>query len=114
MKKTMTILLFIIVSLAWGTTFIAMKIALNTIPPLFTTGMRFLLASLFLIYLCYQTNTSLFFPEGKNNFQLIICVFYFSIPFTLMLYGSIYINSIIASVIFSSMPIIILLFSFLF
>ncbi|XBC40991.1 MAG: DMT family transporter [Buchnera aphidicola (Nurudea yanoniella)] len=114
MKKTIIISLFIMVSLTWSTTFIAMKIAINTIPPLFVTGMRFLLASFLLIYLCYYTNTTLFFPKGKNNFQIIICIFYFSIPFSLMLYGSNYISSIIASVIFSNMPIMILSFSFLF
>ncbi|XBC42545.1 MAG: DMT family transporter [Buchnera aphidicola (Meitanaphis elongallis)] len=114
MRKIMIILLFIIVSITWGTTFIAMKIAVNTIPPLFITGMRFFLTSLLLMCICYYTNTSLFFPPGKKIFQLTICIFYFVIPFSLMLYGGTYVNSIIASIIFSNMPIIVLLLSFIF
>ncbi|QCI23287.1 DMT family transporter [Buchnera aphidicola] len=113
MQKMTIILLFLVVSITWGTTFMAIKIAADTIPPLFITGMRFLLASPLLICICYYTNTSLLFPSGKKIFQLVICIFYFSIPFSLMLYGGTYVNSIIASVIFSNMPIIILLLSFL-
>ncbi|XBC43572.1 MAG: DMT family transporter [Buchnera aphidicola (Meitanaphis flavogallis)] len=114
MQKIMIILLFMIVSITWGTTFMAMKIAVNTIPPLFITGVRFLLTSLLLIYICYYTNTSLFFPRGEKIFQIIVCIFYFIIPFSFMLYGGTYVNSIIASAIFANMPIMVLLFSFLF
>ncbi|XBC38421.1 MAG: DMT family transporter [Buchnera aphidicola (Floraphis choui)] len=113
-QRIMIILLFIVVSITWATTFMAIKIASNTIPPLFITGMRFLLASLLLICICYYTNTPLYFPPGKKIFQFTICVFYFIIPFSLMLYGGTYVNSIIASIIFANMPIIVLFFSFIF
>ncbi|XBC43054.1 MAG: DMT family transporter [Buchnera aphidicola (Kaburagia rhusicola ensigallis)] len=113
-RKIMIILLFTMVSITWGTTFMAMKIAVNTIPPLFITGARFLLTSLLLIYICYYTNTSLLFPHGEKVFQIIVCIFYFIIPFSLMLYGGTYVNSIIASAIFANMPIMVLLFSFFF
>ncbi|WP_348769580.1 DMT family transporter [Buchnera aphidicola] len=111
MKKIIIILLFALVSITWGTTWIAMKIAVETIPPLFATGIRFLIASPLLIILSCITKTPLLFPYGQRNFQIIISFFYFSIPFTLMLYGGKYVSSSISSVIFSSMPVIILIFS---
>ncbi|ANF17307.1 multidrug DMT transporter permease [Buchnera aphidicola (Schlechtendalia chinensis)] len=114
MRKTIILLLFIIVSITWGTTFIAIRIASDTIPPLCITGMRFLLASFFLIFLCFYTKTPLLFPSNKKIFQLIICIFYFSLPFLLILYGGRYVNSTIASVIFAIMPIIVLFLSFIF
>ncbi|XBC44627.1 MAG: DMT family transporter [Buchnera aphidicola (Schlechtendalia peitan)] len=114
MQKIIILLLFSIVSITWGTTFMAIKIAVSTIPPLFITGTRFFLASILLIGICIYTKTPLLFPPKKKLFQLIICIFYFLIPFSLMLYGGTYVNSIIASIIFSNMPILVLLFSFLF
>ncbi|QCI17101.1 DMT family transporter [Buchnera aphidicola (Aphis helianthi)] len=111
MKKIIIILLFSLVSITWGTTWIAMKIAVETIPPLFATGIRFLIASPLLIILAYITKVPLLFPYGQRNFQILISLFYFSIPFTLMLYGGKHVSSSIASVIFSNMPVIVLMLS---
>jgi len=105
------ILLFSLVSITWGTTWMAMKIAVETIPPLFATGIRFLIASPLLILLSYIIKAPLLFPHGQRNFQIFISFFYFSIPFTLMLYGGKYVSSSIASVIFSNMPVVVLILS---
>jgi len=114
MNKILVIILFFLVSLTWGTTWIAMKIATETIPPFFATGIRFLSASPVLIILAYYTKTPLLFPSGQRFFQFIISIFYFSIPFALMLYGGIYVSSSIASIIFSNMPVAVLIVSFLY
>ncbi|WP_343190476.1 DMT family transporter [Buchnera aphidicola (Mollitrichosiphum nigrofasciatum)] len=111
MKKLFILLLFLIVSITLGTTWIVMKLVTETIPPIFGTGMRFLLASPLLIILCYLNNVPFFFPTNKIKYQFIISLFYFFIPFTLMLYSSIYISSFFASVIFSTMPIFIIIIS---
>ncbi|AEO08633.1 putative membrane transport protein [Buchnera aphidicola str. Ak (Acyrthosiphon kondoi)] len=114
MNKMLVIILFSLVSLTWGTTWIAMKIATETIPPFFATGIRFLVASPLLIIIAYYTQTPLLFPYGQRWFQFIISIFYFSIPFTLMLYGGTYVSSSIASIIFSNMPVAVLTVSFLY
>lgn len=111
MNKIIILLLFSLVSITWGTTWIAMKIAVETIPPLFATGMRFLIASPLLIILSYVKKAPLLFPYGQRNLQIVISFFYFSIPFTLMLYGGKYVNSSISSVIFSVMPVVVLILS---
>lgn len=112
MRNIMIMILFFLVSITWGSTWIAMKIAINTIPPFFATGMRFLLAAPILIGMAYYSKTPLLFPPGERCFQFIICIFYFSIPFSLMLYGGLYVNAYVSSVIFSNMPIAILITSF--
>jgi len=114
MNKLITITLFTIVSITWGITFIAMKVAIDTIPPFFATSMRFLLTSPLLIVISYFTNTPLLFPSGQKMFQLFICIFYFSIPFSLMLYGGKYVNSTVSSIIFSITPVVILLLTVIF
>lgn len=114
MNKFIILLLFSLVSITWGTTWIAMKIVTETIPPFFATGIRFLVASPLLIMLAFYTKTPLLFPLGQRWFQFIISIFYFSIPFTLMLYGGIHVSSSIASIIFSNMPVAVLIISFLY
>lgn len=111
-KKTgMVILLFVLVALTWGTTWMAMKIAVSTIPPIFATGLRFLAASPLLLLICMITKTPLLFPKGNRSFQLLICLAYFAIPFTLMIYGELYVSSGLASIIFANMPIAVLIVS---
>ncbi|QCI24356.1 EamA family transporter [Buchnera aphidicola (Muscaphis stroyani)] len=114
MKKIIVIILFSLVSLTWGTTWMAMKIATETIPPFFATGLRFLSATPLLIFLSYVTKSPFLFPKGYRYFQIVIAIFYFSIPFTLMLYGGIYVSSSMASIIFSNMPVAILTVSYLY
>ncbi|CAL4321892.1 EamA-like transporter family protein [Buchnera aphidicola (Eriosoma grossulariae)] len=113
MNKVMICILFLIVSITWGTTWIAMKIALMTIPPLFVTSVRFLITALILMLIGLLTGKPLLFPPGKKKFQLIMCIFYFLLPFTLMLYGGAHVSSSLASIIFSTMPVLIFLFSYL-
>ncbi|EPQ9772019.1 EamA family transporter, partial [Escherichia coli] len=45
MQKIIVFLLFCTVALTWGTTWLSMRIAVETIPPLFATGMRFMFAA---------------------------------------------------------------------
>ncbi|MCU7435709.1 EamA family transporter [Yersinia pestis] len=49
MKNFLVILLFIMVSVTWGTTWLAMKLTVETISPIFATGIRFMLAAPVLI-----------------------------------------------------------------
>ncbi|QNS01976.1 MAG: DMT family transporter [Buchnera aphidicola (Pentalonia nigronervosa)] len=112
MNRIIILLLFCFISFTWGTTWIAMKIAIETIPPFFATGIRFLISSPILIAFAYFKNTPLLFPYGQRWFQLIISIFYFSIPFTLMLYGGIYVSSFVSSIIFANMPVAVLTVSY--
>ncbi|WP_414477924.1 DMT family transporter [Photobacterium damselae] len=80
-NKHLPTLLFVSVCLIWGTTWLAMEVAVQTIPPIFATGLRFLVASPLLISLAIILKQPLFFPKGKRHWMLIVAVFYFSIPF---------------------------------
>lgn len=111
MRKLLIITLFALVSLTWGTTWLAMRIAVETIPPIFATGLRFLLASPFLVFIAWVTKTPLLFPIGQRKFQALISLFYFAIPFTLMIYGETFVSSGLASIIFANMPVAVLIAS---
>ncbi|WP_367987811.1 DMT family transporter [Vibrio sp. NTOU-M3] len=111
MSKHLPIMLFISVCLIWGTTWFAMEVAVQTIPPIFATGLRFLIAAPLLILLAKYYQQSLFFPKGKRHWMFIVAIFYFAIPFTLMIFGEQYISSGLASIIFANMPIAVMITS---
>ncbi|MEZ8509479.1 multidrug DMT transporter permease [Vibrio splendidus] len=113
-SKSLTILLFVSVCLIWGTTWFAMEVALHSIPPIFATALRFLLAAPLLAVLAKIFNQPLLFPKGKRQWLLIVALMYFAIPFTLMIYGEQYISSGLASIIFANMPVAVMLMSGLF
>lgn len=113
-SKSFTLFLFFSVCLIWGTTWFAMEVALHSIPPMFATALRFLLAAPLLIILTKALNQPLLFPKGKRRWMLIVAIMYFAIPFTLMIYGEQYISSGLASIIFANMPIAVMLTSGLF
>ncbi|EAU4291140.1 EamA family transporter, partial [Salmonella enterica] len=114
MHKVTILVLFLQVALTWGTTWLAMRIAAETIPPVFATGMRFMFAAPFLISIAWLRKIPILFPPGQRLFQLVICVFYFAIPFSLMIYGETYVSSGLASLIFANMPVAVLIASSLF
>lgn len=114
MRRVTILVLFLLVSLTWGTTWLAMRIAAETIPPVFATGMRFMFAAPFLFSIAWLRKTPLLFPPGQRLFQLVICIFYFAIPFSLMIYGETYVSSGLASIIFSNMPVAVLMVSVMF
>lgn len=99
-----TTMLFVSVSVTWGTTWFAMKVAVQHIPPVLATGLRFLFAAPILIFIAKIDKTPLLFPKGKRRLQLVISMFYFAIPFSLMIYGEESVSSGMAALIFSTMP----------
>lgn len=108
-----TTALFLAVSVTWGTTWMAMKIALTSFTPVLATGLRFLIASPVLIGLARAGGHPLLFPAGKRRFQCCLALFYFSVPFSLMIYGEETVSSGMASLLFSVMPVAILSVSWL-
>ncbi|RWR00681.1 multidrug DMT transporter permease [[Pantoea] beijingensis] len=106
--RIVAIALFCVVALTWGTTWLAMKIAVESVPPLFATGIRFMCASPLLLLLAWYKKAPLLFPKGNRFFQLMVAVFYFAIPFTLMIYGESYTPASLAAIIFAMMPVAVL------
>ena len=111
--KTKVSLLFIIVCLIWGTTWLAMELAVASIPPITATGIRFAVAAPLILLLARFKGITVWFPKGKSLEFALISLFYFAIPFTLMIFGEQYISSGLASIIFANMPVAVLIFSVL-
>ncbi|MEZ2575600.1 DMT family transporter [Buttiauxella ferragutiae] len=111
MQKAKMLTLFAVVILTWGSTWLAMKFALVSMPPIFATGLRFLSAAPLLLWLLKITRSSLLFPPGHRIFQFCVFLFCYCLPFTLVLYGEQYVDASSAAIIFAVLPVAVLLIS---
>ena len=109
-----TSLMFLIVCLSWGTTWLGIKIAVESVPPLTSAGLRFLIA--FPLFLCFAMarREPILFPRESRWFFVFVTLSYFSVPYYLLNYGEMHVSSGLTALLFSCMPVFILIFSALF
>lgn len=97
-------LAFFAIYVIWGTTFLAIRIAVLDLPPLFAAGARFFLAGLALFALMRlkgETNPS--FPQWRNLFLLSLLMFV--AEYGPLFWAEKYVPSGIASVLEATLPI---------
>jgi drug/metabolite transporter (DMT)-like permease len=100
---------FIVISLIWGTTWFAIKVGLDSIPPLYSISMRFILASIILCVLLKFRKESLPLNSGSILQYFNLAFLSFSIPFILVYWGEQFIASGMAAIIFSLYPFVVAL-----
>ena len=110
-KKLSPVIVIIILSLIWSSTWLAIKIGLKDLPPFLAAGWRFFIA--FLALSLYAVKLKL--PVVKNlkdhAFFLLFSLVNFTAGYSLVYWGEQYINSGLASVLFTVMPFYVALFS---
>lgn len=112
--KLLTAALFMIVCLSWGTTWLGIKIAVESVPPLTSAGLRFLIAFPLFLAFAKIRRAPLFFPRRSTWFFVFVTLSYFSVPYYLLNYGEVHVSSGLTSLLFSTMPVFILIFSAIF
>ncbi|HCB1501042.1 TPA: DMT family transporter [Klebsiella michiganensis] len=110
-QQLLTIILFIVVCLSWGTTWLGIKIAVESVPPLTAAGLRFIIAFPLLLFFTVVRRERILFPRQHSILFTFITVGYFCIPYYLLNYGEQYVSSGLSSLLFSTMPVFLLLFS---
>lgn len=106
-----TAVLFLIVCLSWGTTWLGIKIAVESVPPLTAAGLRFLLAFPLFVLFVLVRREPIRFPRHQSGFFVFVTLCYFGAPYYLLNYGELYVSSGLTALLFSSMPVFILIFS---
>ncbi|AHZ72471.1 hypothetical protein OU5_5392 [Pseudomonas mandelii JR-1] len=109
-----TSVLFLIVCLSWGTTWLGIKIAVESVPPLTAAGLRFLIAFPLFLSFALLRREPLLFPRQSRWFFVFVTLSYFSLPYYLLNYGEMHVSSGLTALLFSCMPVFILLFSAVF
>lgn len=109
-----TALLFLIVCLSWGTTWLGIKISVESVPPLTAAGLRFLIAFPLFVLFALVRREPICFPRHQSGFFIFVTLCYFGVPYYLLNYGELYVSSGLTALLFSSMPVFILVFSAIF
>lgn len=108
---TLIVVAYVLVCLTWGTTWLGIKLAVETVPPLTAAGLRFLIAFPALLAFALWRGEPLQFPRGYGAYFSLMVLGYFCLPFFLINYGEQHVSSGLAALLFSSMPLYMLVFS---
>ncbi len=109
-----TSVMFLIVCFSWGTTWLGIKIAVESVPPLTSAGLRFLIAFPMFIVFAIARREPLLFPKESTWFFVFVTLSYFTAPYYLLNYGEVHVSSGLTALLFSCMPVFILIFSAIF
>jgi drug/metabolite transporter (DMT)-like permease len=89
-------------------------VAVETIPPLTAAGLRFLTAFPIFIGFSLLNGESILIPKPYRKFIIFFTIAYFMVPYYLLNYGERYVSSGITALLFSTMPVFIVIFSIFF
>jgi putative membrane protein PagO len=104
--------LYLVVIGVWGTTWIAIKASVDSIPPLTASGLRFAIAFPLLALIVARTEgVSLRYPRGRGRLLALVTLAYFTAPYALMNLGGRAIPSGLAAVLFATVSIFIVALS---
>lgn len=104
---------YILICLIWGSTWLAIRLGLGSLTPLISAGLRFLLASIFVLSLMKMKKIELQTDSLSIKLYLILCFFSFVIPFGLVYWAEQFIPSGLASIVFAVMPFFVILYSWI-
>jgi drug/metabolite transporter (DMT)-like permease len=98
----------------WGSTWLAIRFGLETLTPIYSAGLRFSLAALFILILMKIRGVKLQLDKISIRLYLTMGFLSFVIPFGLVYWAEQYVPSGMASVLFAVFPFFVAIFSFLF
>lgn len=115
MKETSTykiFLIYLILCFVWGSTWLAIKISIESFPPFISAGLRFFIASFTIFTLMRIRGTELQTDEEAIKLYFMMGFFSFVIPFGLVYWAEQFVDSGLASVLFAVYPFFVAIFSF--
>ncbi len=103
-RKTLSLIVFILLSLIWSSTWLFIKLGLESMPPFYSAGWRFLVAAFVLF--AYGRYLNIPFPRDghSHRFLFLFGLSIFTISYGLVYWGEQYLSSGLTSVLFSVMP----------
>ena len=101
----MKVLVWIILCLVWGTTWLFIKVGLEDLPPLLFASLRFSLAIIVVGVIIYQQKIPL--PKTKSEWRLLAITGFlqFTVNYSLVFWSELYITSGLAAVLQATIPV---------
>ena len=97
----------------WGSTWLAIKIGLEFLPPFLFAGIRFATATTSLLLLTRMLHARL--PKNRSSWSVMffLGIFQISLPYGLVFWAEQYISSGLSAVLFATMPFFVVIFAHL-
>lgn len=102
---------YALICLLWGSTWLVIKISLTALTPVFSAGIRFLIASIFIYFFMRIMKVKLQTDKKSVLLYLFMAYFSFVIPFGLVYWAEQFIESGLTSVLFAVMPFMVIIIS---
>ncbi len=103
-KRTGLILSYVLICVIWGTTWLAIKVSIFTLPPFFSAGVRFAIATLLILAVLKFKKYKYRFDLKETIFLILVGLGSFSIPYGLVYWAEGRITSGLTAVTFAVMP----------
>jgi drug/metabolite transporter (DMT)-like permease len=100
-----------IASTVWGSTWLAIKLGLQTVPPFLAIAVRFALASVLLWIVIRIRKLSIPRTQDAKKAYLSMALLTFTVPFALVYWGQQFIPSALGSILFAAFPFWVALFA---
>ena len=111
-KESLLIILgYISICLLWGSTWLAIKVGLESLTPFISSGARFTVAAIFFFLIIKIRNIKVQTDRLAIKLYLIMGFFSFAIPFGLVYWGQKFIPSGLASILFAVYPFFVIIFT---
>jgi len=105
-------LIYALICFIWGSTWLAIRFGLESLTPLFSAGIRFTIASGFILILMKIQSVSLQTDKVSLRLYFMMAFFSFVIPFGLVYWAEQFVPSGMAAVLFAVYPFSIVIFSY--
>lgn len=104
-------LAFLTSCLVWGSTWLAIKIGLTSMPPFLGAGLRFLIAGIILYFIVKARGIDIPTTADAKKIYFVLTFISFTIPFAFVYWAEQYIPSGLASILFAGYPFWVAIFS---
>lgn len=104
---------YLVICLIWGSTWLFIKIGLESLPPLLSVGIRFFIAGLIFLAIIKIRQIEIQHDALSLKLFAYMAVFSYSIPFSLVYWGELYVESGLASILFAVFPFFVFIFSWI-
>jgi len=104
---------YLLITLLWGSTWMAIRIGLDSLTPMFAVGLRFFVASFLVLIVMKISKVKLQTDLLSIKLYLFLAFFSFIIPFSLVYWGEQFVPSGLTSIIFAVFPFFVILFSWI-
>lgn len=106
------VLVYALLCLIWGSTWLAIRYGLESLTPIFSAGVRFSIASVFIWVLMKFKKISIQTDKMAVRLYLLMGFFSFVIPFGLVYWAEQFVPSGMAAVLFAVYPFVVVIFSY--